>query len=70
MSKRIIPQRINKRDLLNELASKINEAYSEDTRRLVYLCYDKGISGEEIARALGTTRQNVMMQYPKGKHGK
>jgi DNA-directed RNA polymerase specialized sigma subunit len=66
-----IPHKLDKQKLLNELSSKIASAYSEDVKRLIYLCYDNDISQQEIADALGVARSNISMQYPKkGKSGK
>ena len=70
--KKSVPQQNEKQKSLNALFSTISDIYSEETRKLVYLCYKKKITQREIGEALGTTRENVAMLYPKkkGKNGK
>jgi len=51
---------------LNSILSSIAELSKYRARPFVYHLYDKGYSSKQIAEIIGTSRQLVEHDYPKG----
>lgn len=50
---------------LHELAETLHKHYQRNEKKLVYLCYSKGITQQEIGDALGVSKQRITQKYPK-----
>ena len=67
MSNASIPHKAERSKKLNELLGGLQDLYKDDVKNVIYLCYDLGATVQQVADALGTTKQNVSLLYPKGK---
>lgn len=54
---------MSKKQKLDRLISEIVTLYKDDTKKLVALALSKGITLQQIADALGTSKQNIQQNY-------
>jgi len=66
MNKNTITHELDKSKRLNSYLQGLKGLYEEETEKMVYFCYDEfNATYEQVAKALGRSRQAIMQQYPK-----
>lgn len=52
-----------KKKKLDRLISELVSVYKDDTRKVIHIAIQHGVTYQQIADALGTTKQNIEQQY-------
>ncbi len=66
-NQRIISHDAQKSKHLSEVLKPLINYYQTDLRKIVQLCYKRGITQQDIANCLGVTKQAVCTRFPKKK---